>query len=100
MPRRFPRIGGRRIPPLAVVIPAALGTVALALIWGYAFRTGISLDGVTFTHPAWHALLIACYLPLTLWAPLLGAVTWAYWRRRPERSRGRSHASPAAVGRS
>jgi hypothetical protein len=27
-------------------------------------------------------LLIACYLPLLAWAPLLAAVTAAYWRRR------------------
>jgi hypothetical protein len=32
--------------------------------------------------PGWAALMAACYLPLVLWGPLLGAVTWAYYRRR------------------
>jgi len=37
---------------------------------------------VTFAGAGWHVLLVACYLPLLLWAPLLAAATWAYWRRR------------------
>jgi hypothetical protein len=82
VPGRFPVIGGRRIPPMAVVVPAALGSLVLAGIWGFAFRDFLSFDGVEFTHGAWHALLVACYLPLLAWAPLLAAVTWAYHRRR------------------
>jgi hypothetical protein len=27
-------------------------------------------------------LVIACYVPLLLWGPLLLAITWAYYRRR------------------
>ena len=75
----FPVIRGRRIPPTAVVVPAALGALALAAIWGYAFRDFGSLDGIEYTHEAWRVLLVACYAPLILWAPLLAAVTWAYW---------------------
>jgi hypothetical protein len=82
VPSRLPVIGGRRIPPLAVVVPAALGAVALAFVWGFAFRNGAHLEGVEYSHPAWRVLLVACYAPLLAWAPLLGAVTWAYWRRR------------------
>jgi hypothetical protein len=82
VPRWFPVIHGRRIPPMAVVVPAALGALALAAIWGYAFRDFGSLDGIEYTHEAWRVLLVACYAPLILWAPLLAAVTWAYWRRR------------------
>jgi hypothetical protein len=82
VPGWFPVIGGRDIPPLAVVVPAALGAVALAGIWGFAFRNFLSLPEVEFTHGAWRVLLVACYLPLLAWAPLLAAVTWAYYRRR------------------
>ena len=82
VPDWFPVIRGRRIPPMAVVVPAALGALALAAIWGYAFRDFGSLDGIEYTHEAWRVLLVACYAPLILWAPLLAAVTWAYWRRR------------------
>ncbi|MFB9684810.1 hypothetical protein [Amycolatopsis plumensis] len=49
----MPLLGGRRVAPYAAIVPAAAG-----------------------------ALLVACYVPVLLWAPLLGAVTWAYWRRR------------------
>ena len=82
VPAWFPRIGGRRIPRMAVVVPAALGAIALALIWGYAFRDFPSPPDMQFSHDGWQVLLVACYAPLVLWAPLLAAVTYAYWRRR------------------
>lgn len=82
VPRWIPLLGGRRVAPYAAIVPAALGALALALIWAYAFRDFPGLGGVTFAAPGWHALLLACYLPLLLWAPLLAAVTWAYWLRR------------------
>jgi hypothetical protein len=65
-----------------VVIPAALGAVALAAICGYAFRDFPNPPDMHFTHDGWRILLVACYAPLLLWAPLLAAVTYAYWRRR------------------
>jgi hypothetical protein len=82
VPAWFPRIGGRRIPRMAVVVPAALGAISLALIWGYAFRDFPSPPDMQFSHDGWQVLLVACYAPLVLWAPLLAAVTYAYWRRR------------------
>src|SRR5262249_25007353 len=33
VPRWIPLIGGRRVRPMAVVVPAALGAAALTLIW-------------------------------------------------------------------
>jgi hypothetical protein len=82
VPRWFPLIGGRGIPPMAVVVPAVAGALALAAIWGYAFRDFPTLPDAEYTHEAWHVLIVACYAPLLLWAPLLLAVTYAYWRRR------------------
>jgi hypothetical protein len=82
VPDWIPAIGGRRIATKAVVIPAALGAVALAAIWGYAFRDFPNPPDMHFTHDGWRWLLVACYAPLLLWAPLLAAVTYAYWRRR------------------
>ncbi len=81
-PAWIPVIGGRRIPPSAVIVPAAIGTVMLALIWAYAFRDFPNVGEIEYTHTAWKVLLIACYTPLMLWAPLLAAVTVAYYRRR------------------
>jgi hypothetical protein len=82
VPRWIPRLGGRRIPPMAVVMAAAAGAVLLQLIWTFAFVNYLGNDRMTFSSPGWEALLIAAYLPLLAWAPLLGAVTWAYYRRR------------------
>jgi hypothetical protein len=106
VPSRIPGIGGRRIPTMAVVVPAALGAVALAAIWSFAFRDFPHFGGLEFSHEAWRILLIACYAPLLLWAPLLAAVTWAYYRRRRGESKkvrtvppGASHGSTSAFAR-
>jgi hypothetical protein len=82
VPRWIPRVGGRRIPPRPVVATAAANALLLQLIWTFAFANYLGNDRMTFASPAWEALLIAAYLPLLAWAPLLGAVTWAYDRRR------------------
>jgi hypothetical protein len=87
VPAWVPRLGGRRIPPRPVVVIAAIGAVTLAAIWGYAFRDP-TLPGIEFSHPGWYILIVACYAPLLLWAPLLAAVTYDYHRR---------HATPAAT---
>ncbi|WP_232662614.1 hypothetical protein [Pseudonocardia sp. TRM90224] len=83
VPRRVPGLGGRRIPPMAAVVPATFGAIALTVMWG-------ATPLMFFLPPqagapdgnGWEALMAVCYLPLTLWGPLLGAVTWSYYRRR------------------
>jgi hypothetical protein len=81
-PAWIPVIGGRRVPPLAAVVPAAIGALLLTAIWLFAFRNFPSMQGLEFAHPAWKVLLVACYLPLLAWGPLLAAVTYGYYRRR------------------
>jgi len=82
VPRWIPGLGGRRIPPRPVVAVAATGAVALSVIWAFGLANYISNDTMTFSSPVWEAVLIASYLPLLAWGPLLAAVTWAYHRRR------------------
>jgi hypothetical protein len=82
VPAWIPLIGGRRVPPMAAIVPALLGALMLMAIWGYAFRDMLALPELEFTHEGWHVLLVAAYLPLLLWGPLLAAVTFAYWKRR------------------
>jgi hypothetical protein len=82
VPAWFPRLAGRRIAPRLVIVPFVLGTLALALIWGYAFRDGAELGEVTYAAEGWRVLLVACYAPLVLWAPANAVLVIAYARRR------------------
>ncbi len=88
-PRWIPGFGGRQVPVLAVVIPAALGALANTLIWPYAMTMlslGRMLDGTTSTGVhvhGWQAVVFyAAYWPLAAWGPLLGILTVHYYRRR------------------
>ncbi|TWD81706.1 hypothetical protein FB561_2828 [Kribbella amoyensis] len=83
LPSWVPAIGGWRVRPLAAVVPASIGAVALVLLW--------SLNPLLYTdlfhdplepQGGWQLLMATAYLPLVLWGPLLGLVTWAYYRRR------------------
>ncbi|MEV5378398.1 hypothetical protein AB0L26_20865 [Streptomyces nondiastaticus] len=84
VPRRVPLLGGRRIPVLAAVVPAALGAAAVTALtvmsacggWQRSLSAADSPKGVS----AW--VMTACYAPLLTWGPLLGLVTLAYYRRR------------------
>ena len=95
-PRWIPGLRGRRVPPLAAVIPAALGACILTVLWtgatvGVALGRDIQGRPMHADNPlnpdSWQGwLAIVCYAPLLLWGPLLGALTVAYWRRRTRRS--------------
>ncbi|MFD8544529.1 hypothetical protein [Streptomyces sp. NPDC059649] len=95
-PRWIPVLRGRRIPPMAVVVPAALGATILTLVFTLLFPVseirGTTLQGnalsadspslATGWEAAWYYV---CYAPLSLWGPLLTVLTVAYWRRRRAR---------------
>nr|WP_107118762.1 hypothetical protein [Streptomyces cellostaticus] len=79
VPRWIPLIGGRRVRPMAAVVPAASGAVALTLLWAnvpwwwtypHADMTRIG-----------NLIVGTLYQPLVLWGPLLAAVTLSYYRR-------------------
>jgi hypothetical protein len=103
VPRWVPIVGGRRVPPVAATVAAATGAVALTIIWTFATLNFFALTvfgtpghGFVFANGWWEALLVACYLPLLLWGPLLLLVTWAYFRRRHDAGPGRPSAAAAA----
>lgn len=79
VPRWIPLIGGRAVRPLAAVVPAALGSVALTLLW--------STFPWWWTHPhedmtpTGNLVVGILYQPLVLWGPLTAAVTVSYYRR-------------------
>lgn len=96
VPRWIPLFGGRRIAMRAVVIPAAVGGIAIIVLCAYGVLNGI-FHWVTpeqaralsvFDAPERMELeppgpwVAAAYAPLLAWGPLLLAVTFAYYRRR------------------
>jgi hypothetical protein len=109
VPRWIPLLGGRRVRPMAAVVPATLGTLALFALYAYVLLNTTHLIHVHFrpqvggehagTIPSggpglW--ILVAAYLPLLAWAPLLGALTVAYHRRHSPYVRAR-HTEIAAT---
>ncbi|WP_411084554.1 hypothetical protein [Streptomyces sp. cmx-18-6] len=80
LPRRLPLVGGRRVHPMAAVVPAAAGAVALTAIWG-AMPLWWTFPHEDMTRLG-HHLVGIMYQPLVLWGPLLGALTVSYYRRR------------------
>ncbi|WP_234338152.1 hypothetical protein [Streptomyces sp. NRRL F-5727] len=79
VPRWIPLIGGRVVRPAAAIVPAALGALALTWLWSdLPWWWTYPHDDMT----AVGALVVGIlYQPLVLWGPLLGAVTFSYYRR-------------------
>ncbi|MFD8630585.1 hypothetical protein [Streptomyces sp. NPDC059533] len=83
LPGWVPWLGNRRIPPLAAVVPAALGATAVTTFGVLGlFTWGSNMADANAPTGADWWLMTLCYAPLVLWGPLLGVVTAAYWRRR------------------
>jgi hypothetical protein len=100
-PRWLPLIGGRRIPVLAAVIPAALGALALMFITttaaiGWENADDTMTPGSMDPSPRYAVIMTLCYLPLLAWGPLLAVVTVHYYRRRT--TNRPDHASSLAWG--
>ena len=82
VPQWMPVIGGRRVPPMAAVVPAAAGASLLTLLWA-SIMSNFGVVAEEFAlEGAERAVVMACYAPLLLWGPLLAAVTVSYHRRR------------------
>jgi hypothetical protein len=82
-PPWLPFIGGRPVRPMAAIVPATLGAVALMLIWTVGFwDVWTGEQASRMASPLWAAVFTLCYAPLNLWGPALLALTWAYHRRR------------------
>lgn len=81
-PRWMPRIGGRRVPPRAAVIPAAIGAVLLTVLWTQLLWWWSIDREHGIPDPTWETMVGFLYLPMVAWGPLLGAVTVSYYYRR------------------
>ncbi|MCG6495244.1 hypothetical protein [Kitasatospora sp. A2-31] len=83
LPAWLPVIGGRRVPPFAAIVPAALGgltlSVAMLMVLPLSVLSGSS---VSYSNAWWGALAGVCFSLLALWGPLLLVVTYGYYVRR------------------
>ncbi|MGW2560459.1 hypothetical protein ACWCXB_14660 [Streptomyces sp. NPDC001514] len=85
VPGWIPVIGGRAVRPMAAVVPAALGAIALTGLWANVpWWWTYPHEDMTDTGNLVVGIL---YQPLFLWGPLLAAVTVSYHRRRSPHSR-------------
>ncbi|TDC46674.1 hypothetical protein E1281_27460 [Actinomadura sp. KC345] len=86
VPRWIPRLGGRRVPPLAAIVPAVLGGVAVS---GLCLFLAVTPDGPLahpeFPHGTAGVVMNISYAPLLLWGPLVLILTAHYARRRAHR---------------
>ncbi|GAB3953797.1 hypothetical protein GCM10029976_094690 [Kribbella albertanoniae] len=90
-PRWMPRLGGRRVPIAAAVVPACAGVVFAFGMYGWGGLNqlfGFYQPVVDQSCPApptegrYGWVVIAAYAPLLMCGPLLAVVTHAYYRRR------------------
>ncbi|MGI8808778.1 MAG: hypothetical protein ACR2KK_13220 [Acidimicrobiales bacterium] len=81
VPRWVPVIGGRRIRPLAAVIPAGAGAAAVTLLWVVVFSNVDAIFDVYGLHGVARIAATFSYAPMLFWGPLLAAVTVSYAKR-------------------
>jgi hypothetical protein len=82
VPRWIPILGGRRVPPMAAVVPASVGAILLTLLWASKMSNfDVVAEEFALEGPE-QAVVMACYAPLLLWGPLLAVATVSYYRRR------------------
>ncbi|KWT58543.1 hypothetical protein ADL21_28410 [Streptomyces albus subsp. albus] len=85
VPRWLPVIGGKRIPPFAAVVPAALGGLGATAFWAPTLLHWLNVpgfEGLGFSSIWWEVLAKVCITPGMLWGPLVLALTCAYYVRR------------------
>lgn len=92
-PAWIPVIGGRRVRPMAAVVPAVLGGLILTLLFtsvpiggGRRLTLTGSVDTIAYANDAWQTLATVCVAPIAAWGPITLALAVAYYRRRTARS--------------
>ncbi|MFI6157590.1 hypothetical protein ACIBCA_33460 [Kitasatospora sp. NPDC051170] len=82
-PRWVPFLRGRRVPPLAAVVPAVLGGLVLVGLFTTMPLAWFGLfDEVGFSNGWWMLLARLCIGPAVFWGPITLALAFAYYHRR------------------
>ena len=66
VPRWIPRVGGKPVPPMLAVVPAATGDFALTMLWAAVFSNIDQIWGYFGLDGPERVFRLACYLPLLL----------------------------------
>lgn len=83
LPSWVPGVGGRRMPAAVVVTIACAGAAVVAWICALSVANWDRVNGFADQPDSgWAAVMVACYAPALLWAPLLLAVTADYYWHR------------------
>ncbi|MFI2649614.1 hypothetical protein [Micromonospora fulviviridis] len=91
VPGWVPGLGGRAIPVRVAVIPALVGALLLIAICAYAVlnmafhfvdRGPVLIGRGDIERPPPGSRVLAHYVPLLAWGPMVLALTANYWRRR------------------
>lgn len=87
-PAWIPIIGGKRIRPMAAVVPAVIGGLILTMMFtdipigdGRRLTAYGVIGTVDYTNDAWQALATVCVSPTGAWGPII-ILAIAYYRRR------------------
>ncbi|UNO41050.1 hypothetical protein [Streptomyces sp. MST-110588] len=97
VPAWVPRLGGRRIPPFMVMVPATFAGLfftALLVDWVLCTFHIAGFSDVPYTNAGWRLLATTVSGLFVLWGPLVLALTYAYYRRR----RGGTTSVPGGLG--
>ncbi|MEV6475203.1 hypothetical protein [Streptomyces sp. NPDC051657] len=101
-PAWIPVIGGRRVRPMAAVVPAVLGGLILTLLFtavpiGGGRHLGLFgvIESIEYANSAWKVLATVCVTPIAAWGPITIVLAIAYYRRRTATVAGRRTATVA-----
>ncbi|MFI5775136.1 hypothetical protein ACIA74_43275 [Streptomyces sp. NPDC051658] len=107
-PAWIPIIGGKRIRPMAAVVPAVIGGLILTMMFtdipigdGRRLTAYGVIGTVDYTNDAWQALATVCVSPTGAWGPIiiLSSPTTAAVEQSAEREGGRCTVTCAAAKR-